>query len=430
MTTFKQDKKRKVMDAVTLIVTALVNGFLSELAKDAYNALKGAIHRKYNSTVSINKIEEDPKSIQNQEIVKAELRQVGADTDAEILALASDLLDLVEPPPEPKRKEQLLQNNNPDEILEYTQWNGGRLALKQIFEKHFNDLLKIRDSYSVRNVDLLSGKIASNYQIPREIVNDISKLQNKVRDVIQRTAVFIESKKYSAAEKAIAEMDLAHVDRDKAQAIVLADKKINISYQTLKATVEYFKEINEFLRDRMSRTRSRRVESHLAIGNAILVYELTDYVIKFIEGFSVDGYTELLQLHTTTQKTIEDLRRRQKQLESNVKQENVESKVRIQTLENIRLREESIIVLEREWKDYIESVEILKSDLGKVKLKIPTLSVIREDAKIQIEILQEVEMLRILKQNITIVEATLLTLESIQLIALSPDRVRRLLGIN
>jgi len=418
------------MDAVTLIVTALVNGFLSELAKDAYNALKGAIHRKYNSTVSINKIEEDPKSIQNQEIVKAELRQVGADTDAEILALASDLLDLVEPPPEPKRKEQLLQNNNPDEILEYTQWNGGRLALKQIFEKHFNDLLKIRDSYSVRNVDLLSGKIASNYQIPREIVNDISKLQNKVRDVIQRTAVFIESKKYSAAEKAIAEMDLAHVDRDKAQAIVLADKKINISYQTLKATVEYFKEINEFLRDRMSRTRSRRVESHLAIGNAILVYELTDYVIKFIEGFSVDGYTELLQLHTTTQKTIEDLRRRQKQLESNVKQENVESKVRIQTLENIRLREESIIVLEREWKDYIESVEILKSDLGKVKLKIPTLSVIREDAKIQIEILQEVEMLRILKQNITIVEATLLTLESIQLIALSPDRVRRLLGIN
>lgn len=418
------------MDAVTLIVTALVNGILSEIAKDAYKALKGAILRKYN-TVSINKIEEDPKSVQNQELVKTELKQVGADMDAEILALATDLLDLVEPPPEPKRKEQLLQNNNSAEILEYTQWNGGRLALKQIFEKHFNDLIKIRDSYSVKSVDLLSGQIATNYKIPsRELVNDISGLHNKVRDVIQRTAVFIESKKFSAAEKAIAEMDLAHVDREKAQALVLADKKINISYQTLKATVEYFKEINEFLHDRMNRTRSRRRESHLAIGNAILVYELTDYVIKFIESFNVDGYGELMQLYNTTQKKIGELRGMQKQLESNAKRDDVESKATIQTLENIRLREESIKVLEREWKDYIESVDVLKSDLGKVKLKIPTLNVIREDAKIQIELLQEVEMLRVLKQNITIVEATLLTLESIQLIALSPDRVRRLLGVS
>ncbi len=199
---------------------------------------------------------------------------------------------------------------------------------------------------------------------------------------------------FSATEKVIAEMDLAHVDRDKAQALLLADKKLRISYQTLKATVEYSKEINEFLRDRMNRAKFRRAESHLVTGNAILVYELTDYVIKFIEGFSIDGYAELLQLHTATQKKIKDLRQRQKQLESNVKQGNIDSKVRIQTLENIRLREESIKVLEREWKDYTDSVEVLKSDLGKVRLKIPTLHVIRNDAEIQIGTLQEVEILR------------------------------------
>lgn len=417
------------MDAISVILSALVNGFLSAVAEDAYKALKNAIQRKY-SHINIAKLEENPTSIQYQEEIRKELKNSGIENDSEILSLATGLLDVIEVEITPKRRADLIKSRNPNDYIEYAQWNGGLLALKQIFEKHFIDIIKIRDEFPVRNLDLISGRVASNNQIPRPITSDINNLHNKVRDIIQKTAIFIESRKMQEAEKYVEEMDLANVDKEKARRLVQTDKKINVSYQTLKSTVEYFVEINKYIQSRIETSNSQKQEARLAIGNAILVYELTDYVIKYIEAFDLTGHQELMRLYNETKAKTQELRKSQKDLEAMSNRENVDASVKAQTLENIRLREETILILEREWDEYIKSVETLKNDLGSVKLKIPTLQVIREDSKIQIEILQEVEMLRVLKQNITTVESAILTLENIQLISLSPDRVRRLLGVS
>lgn len=421
------------MDPITLIINALVSGFLKsfteEAAKDAYTALKSALLKKYRN-INIEQFENNPTSKAAQENIKRELRAAGAGEDEEVLRLATGLLELIETPNEKTSKEKMWEQGGGNELIEYSQWNGGSLALKKVFDKHFSELIKIRQNHPISNVDLLSSRVANNRDIPNNIAEEMGKLHIKVREIIQGVAVFIESRKYIAAEQAINGMELAHIDRNRAKLIVQADRKINISYQTLKATIEYFKEINEMIRDRIENTDSPKMESHLALSNAILVYELTDYVINYIDGFSVDGYQEIINLYSETNREIEELRRQQKQLEQNANQSDIEPAVRTQALENIKSRENSIQVLEKEWNDYISSVKSLQSELGSVKRKLPTLKIIRDDAQIQIKVLQAVEMLRILKQNITTVETTILTLESIRLISMSPERVKRLLGVN
>jgi hypothetical protein len=411
------------MDTITLIISALVNGIVSEIAKDAYKALKTAILKKDNS-INFEKLENNPKSKSVQNSFKDDLLKAGVDKDPEVVKLATGLLDLFETPKKSKK-----DSGNVEDIIETTQWNAGSIALKQVFEKHFGDLIKIRQEYPVHNIELLSSRIGNNQKLPTKVSDEIKKLHMKVRDIIQNVAIFIESRKIAAAEQAIEDMDLAHIDKQKAKLLVRTDKKINISYQTLKATVEYFKEINEMIRDRIETAETEKVETHLALANAILVCELTDYVINYIEHFSVDGYQDLIQMYEETRSEIDELKQLQKKLEKNANQPDVEPAIRDQALENIKSREESIQILIQEWENYVSSVKSLQNELGSVKLKLPTLKIIRDDAEIQIKVLQAVEMLRILKQNINTVENTIITLESIKLVSLSPDRVKRLLGV-
>ena len=86
-------------------------------------------------------------------------------------------------------------------------------------------------------------------------------------------------------------------------------------------------------------------------------------------------------------------------------------------------------MLEGEWASYVESIRSMNNDLGSIRDKIPTLEVIRENAKIQINLIQAVAMLQILRNNVGTLQATILTLENMRLVSLTPTRVRRLLGL-
>jgi hypothetical protein len=251
-----------------------------------------------------------------------------------------------------------------------------------------------------------------------------------MRRVIVGVASLIEDRKYKSAEEAIGQMQLAYVDRQRAIALVQADKRLHISYQALKTTIEFFANLNQVIIAKISMTPSPQMETEMVLGNAILVYELTDFVISYIEGFAVDGVADIVQLHEETKRKITDIRRQQTSLEQLVKSEAIDAAVRDQTLEDIASRAKSLNLLEQEWHVYIDSIQALDAEIGSIRRKISTLEVIRENARIQIELIQAVAMLQFLKKNIGTIEATVLTLERIKLVSLSPNRVRRLLGIN
>jgi len=415
-----------MIDPITLIVTALVNGILAGLqgtaeqaVKDSYEALKGAIIRKYGrpAEASIVQLEQNPNSQPHQDMLVLQLRKAGADQDAELQRLASRLTYIIENPmlPDP---------------VERVQRQAGIRAVGQVLDGHVNRVMAVRAQYVTDDNELLSTNVARNSSIPQSVRDEIARLHNSIRDIIEQIAARIEEGKYKDAEQAIAEMPLAYGERQRALNLVQADKRMHVSYQTPNVTVEYFSELNRSVLNKIERESSPQREANMMLGNAIMIYELTDFVIRYIESFTVNGASDIQKLHNETKQKIADLRNQQKALEQRATAPGVEQAVRTQTLEDIHNREGAIDELDREWDNYVNEVNQLYSTVGEVRGKLPTLEVIRENAKVQINLIQLVAMLRFLKQNSDAIKGTVDALKGFRLAPLSPGRVRRLLGIN
>jgi cell division protein FtsB len=250
-----------------------------------------------------------------------------------------------------------------------------------------------------------------------------------MRTIIEGVARRIEERKYQSAQDAIEGMRLAYADRLRAHELIEADKRIHISYQTLRTTVETFSELNQSVINKLERATDPRSETNLILGNAILIFEITDFLIGYLQRFNVDGVTDIQRLHEETKKKTEELRQQQRDLERLASAPSIDETVREQTLNDIRNRESSIGLLEREWAQYILSIQSLEEECGTLRGKIPTLELIRENARVQINLIQAVAMLQILKQNVGTIQATIVTLENMKLVTLSTWRVRRLLGV-
>jgi hypothetical protein len=101
----------------------------------------------------------------------------------------------------------------------------------------------------------------------------------------------------------------------------------------------------------------------------------------------------------------------------------------LRILEDIHHRDGAIDELEKEWISYVGEIGKLHLTVNEIQAKVRTLELIRDNARLQIGVLQAVAMLRFLKQNSDALRGTIETLKGFRLAPLSPNRVRRLLGI-
>ena len=90
------------MNAISIIVTALVTGAAAALKpaseqaiKDAYAGLKELIQRKF-GRVDVAVLETDPASKARQAVIQEDLEKAGAGQDEELLSKAKALLDAIQ----------------------------------------------------------------------------------------------------------------------------------------------------------------------------------------------------------------------------------------------------------------------------------------------------------------------------------------------
>lgn len=99
--------------------------------------------------------------------------------------------------------------------------------------------------------------------------------------------------------------------------------------------------------------------------------------------------------------------------------------VREHTMADIEHRRGAIDQVEQEWAKYVTDVKQVNGIVAEVRGKIPTLEVIRENASVQISLLQLVALLRFLRQSSEAIRGTVDTLQAFRLAPLTPTRVRR-----
>jgi hypothetical protein len=418
------------MDPASMIVAALVSGILAGVTRSAqdtvyegYLDLKAAILRRYGAAggppleQAIGALEAEPERPEMQEAVAQQLKLVGADQDPLLQRLAGELTSIIEDP-----MQRLVSP------VEQAHHHAGVRAVAKVMDRHVDTMLGIRERFNLEDTDLLTTNNGGSVKAPREVSDEVERLQQDMREIIEQIAQRIEDNNYRDAEEAIRSMPMAYAERQRATSLVQADKRMHISYQALRITVEYFSELNEGVLEKIDRERSPDREANMMLGNAIMIFELTEFVIRYMNQFRLDGEDDLGRLHRETNERISALREDQRALEARASASNIEAAVRDQTLADIRTRSAAIDELEREWDRYLNEIGTVRSMIGQVHDKIPTLEVIRDNARIQIGAMQLVAMLRFLKRNAEAVKGTIETLKGFRLAPLSPTRVRRLIG--
>jgi len=418
------------VDPISLIVAALVAGLTSglrsatqEAVVDSYRALRDRLAGTYGPGVraSIHNLEKNPNSTAEQSALAAQLRQAGAGTERELANLAANLMALIENPVEYGESAR----TDPTERLRRT---SGLNAIAEVIAHHVDAVLRVRAQFDVQDEELLSTRISRQRQLPDQLRDNLASLHRRMRTIILQVATSIEEARYREVDLALANMHTGLGVQQRAANLVRADKNMHISYETLRLTVEFFSKLNQQAIGRIEGSTSVQQESNMMFGNAILILELTDFVIGFIDGFQLtDG---LDALHDEALEQINVVRKQQAEFKARLSEAtDVEEAVRRFTLDDIGNRDAALGEVEKEWDRYLLEVRQLRTTVGDVRAKLPTLFVIRENARLQIQTLQLVAMLRFLKQNSESVKGAVASLQGFQLAPLSPNRVRRLLGI-
>lgn len=150
-------------------------------------------------------------------------------------------------------------------------------------------------------------------------------------------------------------------------------------------------------------------------------------MIDFVENFTPGGLQDLEDLHREALRRVETTRKAQDRLSEQAKRDGIDPGVRDGILRDVKQREEALTVFQEEWSRYIAEAKQLYSPVAEVRTKIPNLEMIRENARIHIEVLEMVSMLRFLKESTNSIRAAADILKGFQLAPLDATRVRRLL---
>ena len=357
-----------------------------------------------------------------------ELRSLGVGNDPELQALANRLLDVVANPRSVVGSSPT-GGQEPADPVEQIYRRVGAQKIGELVDRHVSVVRDVRTRFMMDDMELLSSNIHQNKYVPNQVQDEIASLHMNIRGLIEQIATQIEDGKYRASEQAVDQMMLAYSEKKRAHDIMQADKKMHVSYQALRMTVDFFSDLNETILRRVESEVSPEREGDMVLGNAIMIYELTDFVIRYIQGFAIQGAGDIQQLHEDARRRMQDLRQQQTALERRAMAASIEPSVREQTLEDLRNREDAIHELETQWETYIGEVADLHSRVGEVRGKLPTLELIRDNARLQIGVIQIVAMLRFLKRNSDAISGTVNALKGFRLVPLTHDRVRRLLGI-
>jgi hypothetical protein len=426
-----------VAEAETALIVALAQALIRSVdgggqpgGDDAYQALKARILRKYpGATASIERLEEDPYSEERQAALAAILHDLGGTNDQELRQLADQLMAAIHHGRSDSELDPDSAYAYPGDQVTQTKRLVGIRVINQTFGEHIQRVSDLRSSHPMDHSSLLASNISRARDVPVQVRDQVASLHKRIRQIIGQVAASIEDSHYRDVESSVQDLP-SHGERERATKLVQADKEICTSYETLRLTVDYFSELNLQVLEQTEREASPQRQGQMMFGNAIMIYEFADFMIDFIRGFSPGGLTELESLHEETLERIHRAKTEQERLKARARHDDIEASVSASVLDNLRQRDGALEVLQQGWQSYVAQTRQLHERIATVQDRIPTLELIRDNARLQLDVLDLVAMLRFLRQNDEAIRAAVRTVQGLRLVPLTSDRIRRLLEIN
>jgi len=306
----------------------------------------------------------------------------------------------------------------------------GKILMEKELEQEVDYVIRLRDEYPLSNTDILTDNIIMNKDLPSQIKCNIREYCENVKKIIHATTYFIEENKFNSVEDAISKTELSKFEKDRILNLLQSQKMINYSFQTLRVTIELFSKINENILIKIKNechSQDKIGQSKLYLKNAILVYELTNFLVNYIETFGLLGVNELRAIREDVFNDIEKNKRDDEELTNRLFQ--VSNEMRDSIMKDINNRKQIRELIKKKWNEFDTKIDSLNKGVASAINFLSELKVIRDNAKNQISVLQIIATIQVLEKNFEIARG-LTFMNKISLAPLTPVDACNLLGIS
>lgn len=303
-------------------------------------------------------------------------------------------------------------------------------AVREQLMEQVEKVLDLQRMVSLRSSEILSDSIANSNAktIPKKVKSFVVGNSALVRRIIEGVALEIEKNEFKSIDEVINSMDLAKIDQIRITKFFDAQKSFNLSFNSLKLTIDIFMDLNNKVLEELSNSTDAASNIKARLKNAILVYELTSFVVEYIEKFELTGIDNIIAV----KKEVFDDLDANSQLDSDIRasiERATDANTKKSTLRDLENRMRMRQSIKEEWDSFVTRINTAKSQVSSVKGFLNDLKLTRDNAKSQIDILGLFAMTSLMKENITCIER-IGDLKNMQLAPLTADEACKLLNIN
>ena len=177
--------------------------------------------------------------------------------------------------------------------------NAGYQAVLTYLQEYTKKIRDIQEKYAFSNRDIMSPRLIDNPKLTSEELTSLAELKRKLDNIIQEVAERVEKHRLMSYDDYTQRYDLNAYDQLRVNSLIGSVRDINKSIQKIKFTVENFSRCNKFIINELDEciakgdfSRSRM----FILGNMLLIYELSNYLINFLEKFKLEGVDDILHL--------------------------------------------------------------------------------------------------------------------------------------
>lgn len=281
------------------------------------------------------------------------------------------------------------------------------------------------------NQNIISDDVLTNKRFPKRIQKTIESYRNEVKKIISATAAHIERNKFETVEEAVSDLQSGEAEMNKVTSLLRGQRKLSCSFETVAVAVDLFSLVNEQIREEIKETSPSKAGSKytdLMLKNAILIYELTTFLINYLEEYSLTGVDDLEKVKQEVENDflhpLEDqLRHSEEQAISHSGDEEASQ----QLLTNIEERRKVVSLVRERWSKFDSKIESLQGGVNTLKSIIPDLKLRKLDAQGQILTLQVVQLVRAFDANLSLINKVA-DLKKLAVEPFTVDDARILLG--
>jgi hypothetical protein len=317
--------------------------------------------------------------------------------------------------------------------------NSACQAVKKYLQDYTEGIQEIQQKFYLSNKDIMGPRLLENPRLSQEEMSMLTNLKRNLDAIINKVAIRVEDRRVDAYDNYTEQYKLNAYDKLRVDTLVNAVRNINISIQKIKISFLIFSYCNDVIKKDFDNClkESNLVDGRkLILGNMLLIYELSNYLITFLENFKLEGIDDVKRLSqeelNKIYKAMEELQKL-KDAAGSIKMEP--PKVKDQVLANLNDREKSLVLFKEEWDSYMKKVQGVQDNVGSLKEQIPTLRLIRDNAQNQLDFYEIMKIFGIMmiaeavEKSLETLKIDLLPLDEIELISLPPERVKTLISL-